>query len=116
MLQINGANAPSPSEMKVRIFDVGSSEERSASGGLVVDRTAVKRELTLRWAALSQDELAGLLSAVGGQVFFTAAYPDPQTGTLRSMTCRCAERTAGVLRMNGDVPIWTGVEMKWTER
>lgn len=116
MLKVNGVSAPSPAELRVRIFDVGSAEERSAAGGLVVDRVAVKRELSLRWSYLTPAQLSALLENVGGEVFFTATYPDPQTGAARTMTCRCAERSAGVLRMRGGEPVWMDVEMAWVEK
>ena len=99
VLKINGVDAPSPSELKVRIFDVGSSGERSASGGLVVDRVAVKRELTLRWAHLTPAQLSALMEDTGGEVFFSATY-----------------RSSGVLLVRGGEPVWTDVEMTWTEK
>lgn len=115
-LQINGMDVPSPSELKVRLFDAGASEERSASGNLVVDRAAVKRELTLRWATLTGQQLQSLLAAVCEAVFFDATYPDPVTGQPRTMTCRCGERTLGMHRFADGAALWTNVEMKWTER
>lgn len=115
VLTVNGAAVPSPAEMKVSIFEVGSGEQRSASGGLVVDRVAVKRRLKLRWAHLTPAELGGLLGQVGG-AFFEAVYPDPQQMAPRAMTCRCGERTAGVLQIRGGEPVWVDVEMEWIER
>ena len=115
VLTVNGAEMPSPSELRVKIFDVGSSGERTASGRLAVDRVAVKRALTLRWAALSTEEMSRLLGAVGASVFFEAEYPDPEVGS-RAMICRCEERTAGVLRMENGAPVWKNIEMTWTER
>lgn len=116
MLTINGAAAPSPTELKVQMFDVCAAQTRSASGRLLSDRTAVKRRLTLKWAHLTPSALGALLGAVGDSAFFTATYPDPQTAQTREMTCRCAERTAGILRADGDEPVWTDVEMEWIER
>ncbi|HIS84193.1 MAG TPA: hypothetical protein IAB50_01295 [Candidatus Faecivicinus avistercoris] len=116
VLKINGVDAPSPSELKVRIFDVGSSGERSASGVLVVDRVAVKRELTLRWAHLTPAQLSALMEDTGGEVFFSATYPDPELGTARTANFRCAERSSGVLLVRGGEPVWTDVEMTWTEK
>jgi len=114
MIRIDGVEMPSPSGLKVEIFDVGVQDERSASGLLVADRVAVKRRLTLEWAHLSPDDLAALLKLTGG-AFFTAAYPDPELGA-HTIVCRCGARRAGVLRMDGGVPVWTGVSMEWVER
>lgn len=114
-LKVNGAEAASPSEMRVEVVDVGAFEQRSASGRLVADRAAVKRRLTLRWSALSPAQLGAMLGAVG-EGFFEATYPDPVDGTPRTMSCRCSKRMAGVLLVRGGEPVWTDVEMEWTER
>lgn len=114
VIQIGGVDMPSPSGLRVEIFDVGVQDERSASGLLVVDRVAVKRRLTLTWAHLSPGDLAALLTATGG-AFFSATYPDPELGT-HAIECRCGARRAGVLRMDGGEPVWTDVSMEWVER
>ena len=64
MLKVNGVKVASPSELRVRIFDVGAEPERTANGGLTADRVAVKRALSLRWAALSTAQMGALLGAV----------------------------------------------------
>ena len=116
VLRVNGVDIPAPSAMKISIFDVSASADRSASGRIVIDRVGTKRKLELRWAHLSGENLSALLSAVGEKLFFTAEYPDPQTGGMRSMTCYCGDRATGVMRMEGGVPVWTEVEMNWIER
>lgn len=115
LLTINGVEMPSPSKLEAEIFEIGAFGERTASGRLVADRVAVKRRLKLKWAVLSPAQMGLLLGAVGG-VFFEAAYPDPQTGGMRTMTCRCADCSAGVLMIRNDQPVWTDVEMEWEER
>ena len=50
------------------------------------------------------------------KTFFTAAYPDPQTGGIRAMICYCGDRATGILRMENGKPVWTDVEMNWIER
>lgn len=115
MLKINGTAVASPSEMQVRIFDVGAQPERSADGGLVADRVAVKRSLKLKWPALSTAQMGALLGAVSDG-FFTVTCFDPLTAAEREMVCRCGERIVGVLRMQDGAPVWSGVEMEWTER
>ena len=52
----------------------------------------------------------------GGEVFFSATYPDPELGTARTANFRCAERSSGVLLVRGGEPVWTDVEMTWTEK
>lgn len=115
MLMVGGEGIPSPSELKVTIFDVGSEEVRSASGALVVDRVGRKRRLSLRWAHLTPAQMGRLLRLTGA-AFFQAEYPDPETMGQRSMICRCAQSDAGVLRMLSGEPVWTDVEMEWLEK
>lgn len=116
MLTVNGAAMPAPSAMKVEIFDVSSGVSRNAAGGAVVDRMGVKRRLNLKWSHLTGDQLSALLNATAGSCFFEVAYPDPVDGGMRSMRCHCGDRAAGMLRMEDGEPIWTDVEMIWTER
>ena len=116
ILKVNGADMPAPTSLKINIFDVSASADRSASGRAVIDRVGTKRKLEMTWAHLSPEDLSRLLTAVGEDVFFTAEYPDPQTGGMRSMSCYCGDRATGVLRMEGGAPVWTDVEMNWIER
>ena len=113
VIRLNGAAAASPSARKVEIFDVGSAETRSASGRRVVDRVAVKRRLTLRWAVMSADQAQALMEATDGKKF-QATYPDPALGE-RTGWFGCEARSAGVMRMAGGKAIWTDVEMRWVE-
>lgn len=115
MLMVNGAAVPAPSTMRLTLFDLSSAQERNAAGELVLDRVAVKRRIDLSWARIGSAALASLLAAMNGG-FFQASYPDPATGEMRSMTCCCADRTAGVLRMEDGAAVWTNVEMSWTEK
>ena len=117
VIKLNGAAAVSPSALKVEIFDVGSAETRSASGQRVVDRVAVKRRLTLRWAMLSAEQAQALMAflyiATDGKKF-QATYPDPALGE-RTGWFGCETRSAGVMRMVGGAAVWTDVEMQWAE-
>ena len=115
VLKINGVEMPAPSSMKIAVFDVSAGGERSADGSLVADKIAVKRRLTLGWAYLSPEDMAALLSAAQQDAFFTAEFPDPGTGQPGSMRCCLGDRSAGVLRMDGGRPLWTKVEMIFTE-
>ena len=116
VLRVNGVDMPAPSTMKINIFDVSASADRSASGIAVIDRVGTKRKLEMTWAHLTPAQLSALLTAVGEKLFFTAEYPDPQTGGMRSMNCYCGDRATGILRMDGNSPVWTDVEMNWIER
>lgn len=115
ILTIGGAAMPSPSEMKVTLFEIGSGDVRSASGALVKDVTAVKRCLNLRWAHLTPPELGDLLDAVCG-AFFEAEYPDPVQGAVRTAVFHAGDCAAGILKMENGAPVWTDVSMEWIER
>ena len=116
MLTVNNKAVPAPSSLNLEIEDVGAGVSRSASGLALTDRVGVKRRLQLKWAQLSMGELAALLSDTHDTAFFTVCYPDPMSGAARDMDCFCEKRTLGLLRMDGDVPLWTNVEMEWSER
>lgn len=116
ILKINGVDMPSPSVMKVNLFDVSSAAERNACGEAVIDRVGTKRRLEIKWAYLSAQDMQRLLAAVGGDTFFEAVYPDPMAGDMRSMTCYCGDRSTGILRMQNGAPVWTDIEMNWIER
>ena len=113
-LTINEVEMPAPSEMKVELVNVGSDEQRSASGRLVCDRVAVKRKLKLEWTALSGDDLRKLLSSADG--FFAAEYPDPLTGAMRESTFYASTCRTKVLKVNSDGAVWSDVSMEWTEQ
>ena len=115
MLSINGRAVLPPSEMKVAIFEPGNGAARNAAGNAVLDRMGAKRRLHLKWAHMEGAQLAALLETVGTG-FFEVSCPDPEDGEMRTITCMCSERTAGMLRMEGGLPVWTGIEMTWTER
>ena len=115
VLTVNGAAAPSPSGMKVVIFEVGPAQMRTASGALAADCLGLKRRLELQWNVLTPAQLGSLLQQVAGN-FFEVEYPDPGTADHRTMTCRCGECTAGVLLVRGGEPVWTDIRMEWIER
>ena len=113
---VNGAAVPAPSEIKITIEENSSGLRRSASGYAMLDRMGIKRMLMLRWACMSAVELAALLEMVGGGSFFEASYPEPESGSMRTMICCAREWTTGMLRMENGVPMWKNIEMKWMER
>lgn len=115
MISVNGATIKTPSRCQVGIFDVSSSADRNAQGEILIDRVGTKRKLEMEWPALTNSEMSALLSAVT-DVFFTCAYPDPQTGANRTMTCYVGDRTAPVYRLNGGVPMWEGLKMNFIEK
>ncbi len=113
-LTINGVPMPAPSELKMELLNIGSDEQRSASGRLVCDRVAVKKRLKLKWAVLSGADIARLFSAADG--FFTASCPDPCENAAVNAEFYASAKSLGVMRMNGDECVWEDAAMEWTER
>lgn len=66
---------------------------RNQKGELFRDRVAVKRKINCEWGYLSAQDMAQILSAVEDE-FFTVIYPDPKTGTGRSMSAYTGDRSA----------------------
>lgn len=116
MLTINNTTIPTPSAMRISLIEVGDSSRRNAAGELVIDRCALKRRLQPGWNILSAADASALLAAVSGQPFFTLAYPDPITGSTRTVQCTCSAMDTGILRMEQGAPVWQGIEMTWIER
>ena len=108
-LTIDNLEMPAPSEMKVELVNVGSDEQRSASGRLVCDRVAVKKRVKLKWAALSGAEIAKLFSAADG--FFTAQCPDPCSNQMVKTQFYASARSLGVMRADGGACVWEDAAM-----
>ena len=113
-MKIDGRAAPSPSEIQVTLTD-GSTVERSASGSAVADFMASRRRIRIRWAHLTGAQLKNLLAAVEAR-FFMVAWPDPVTGEETGIECYCTGRSMGLRQMRDGLPVWTDIEMEWTER
>ncbi len=116
MLLVNNRAVRAPSSLNLTIEDVGAGVSRSASGQALCDRVGIKRRLSLAWAHMSMKELAELLADTHDTAFFTVRYPDALAGGMREMQCYCESRTLGLMRMAGDEPLWTNVEMEWAEK
>lgn len=114
MIKINGTAIPTPSEFKITIKD-SAAAERSASGMAIMDFSGSKRTLKLKWAHLYGEPLASLLQLVEGN-FFAVEFPDPVTGGMATANFWCGGRTAGVLRVDEGIPVWTDIEMEWSEQ
>lgn len=116
MLTIGGAAMPAPVKLTVSIEEIGDDSARNVLGQRLVDRLAVKRELELEWTHLSAAQAAALMAAVTQTVFFTAVYPDPETGAPRTAVCRATQRKTDVTRVENGSVCWADVSMKWEEQ
>lgn len=99
---------PTPKTMSVTIADIDSEEGagRNMFGMAFRDRVAIKRKLVCTWAPMYSVAMANLLQKMKGE-FFEVTYPDPETGSLRTMTGYVGDRTVEAYR------IWTGSQVQW---
>lgn len=115
MIKINGTTIKTPQRCTIGIVDVASKSDRNALGETLIDRIAVKRRLDMEWGALTNAEISSILTAVY-DVFFDIEYPDPQTGTTRTIVAYMDSREAPVLKYSGSTPFWEGLRISLMER
>ena len=115
LLQIDGAAMPAPTRLNVQLEDARFSARQTLSGATHVSRAAVKHRVTIFWAYLPADELSHLLTAATAAPMVSLTFPDPLTGAMLQITAVSTARQVGLERMRGDVPVWTNVEMTFTE-
>ena len=117
-LLVNGQEiAVYPSEFSVTILDLDDAETttRTADGTLSRDRIAVKRQIDMKWPALTWDKLSAILQSMES-VFFELTYPDPMTGRMETKTFYVGNRTSPVAFERNGMYWWNGLEMTLTER
>ena len=115
ILQINGADIPAPKTCKIGIADQDFNSDTDANAELHRNRVAVKRKISYSAPPLQPNEISSLLQAITDQ-FFTLEYPDPQTGTRKSITVYCGDRTAPVYSCINGKYLWEGLTVDFIER
>lgn len=110
--------APAAMSVLNQDYDSGTTA-RTANGQLV--RTVVRggannvRKLQLEWRFLSWNEGSDILSYVS-PTYIYCKYPDPQTGSFRTMKCYVGDRTSEVRRIDGKAgPVWDRIAFNLTE-
>lgn len=114
ILFLGTAYVKTPKKLTVGIYDVSSSADRNAAGEILIDRVAVKRKIECEWGPLTNAEISDILTKVTS-VFFTVKYPDPLTGTEKTITCYVGDRTAPIYKDSG-TPVWEGLKMNLIEK
>ena len=114
VLFIGSSYVKTPKRLTVGIYDVSASADRNAKGEILIDRVAVKRKVECEWGALTNSEISTILGAAT-DVFFTVKYPDPLTGTEKTITCYVGDRTAPIYKDSG-TPVWEGLKMNLIEK
>lgn len=112
---------PTPSKMKVGVFQVSSSADRNAAGTVLIDRVAIKRKIECEWARLTPANLSTLLTAaqVGASSttpFFSVTYLDPVTNASKTMTMYAGDISVGVYKSDGTTPVYVDTKFSFIEQ
>ena len=117
LLKINNTDLPAPTVLQPGLQDLDSEDGtgRNQSGTMFRDRVAVKRTVHCEWGILTRSEMKTLLSAMSG-VSFSLTYPDPQLGTLNTITAYAGNRIPAVCSVISDNDwLWTGLSVDFVE-
>ena len=115
ILTVNGANLPAPATLSVYLEEAGGSAQRAINGTLLVSRAAVKRRIEAYWAYVAPDSLQTMLENALKTAPVPVSYPDPVTGQTQHMQAHCTLQRMDMKRLQGAAPVWTGVQMTFTE-
>ena len=109
MLRIGGLAMPAPGKLEVKRQRVGSASERALDGTLIADTRAHKRTFTLKWNAMSAEQLSRLAEAIGEDFFEAELLGE-------TIVCCCTARSLGLLWAKDGRCVWKDVEMTITEK
>ena len=115
ILTVNGTALPAPTTLSVYLEEVGGAVQRAISGDLLVSRAAVKRRIEAYWAYVAPENLQTMLENALQTTPTPVSYPDPVTGQTQHMQAHCTLQRMDMKRLQGDKPVWTGVQMTFTE-
>ena len=99
--KVDGTPIPDPSTYSGVDSALDASGERDANGYLHRDMVATKIPIKVDWNALDWGTICDILKLLRGESFqFT--YPDPCSGTHRTMKAYCGDRAWNVERILDD--------------
>lgn len=117
LLKIGATALPAPTILQPGIQDLDSEEGtgRNQAGAMFRDRVAVKRAVHCEWGVLTRQEMADLLSAMSPQSF-SLTYPDPQAGSLQTITAYVGDRVPAICQVISDTDwLWSGLSVDFVE-
>ena len=117
LLKIENIDLPAPTVLQPGIQDLDSEDGtgRNQAGTMFRDRVAVKRTVHCEWGVLNRMEMAALLQAMS-PASFALTYPDPQTGSLETITAYVGDRTPAMCTAVGDSDwTWIGLSVDFVE-
>lgn len=118
MIKINGQDiAASPATFQPMIFDLDAEEGtgRTADGTGYRSRIATKRQLELTWGPLTGPTMSALLKQMRDS-YFQVTYPDIMTGNIETKTFSVGNRPAPFLVSKGNLIMWGGLKVTFTEQ
>ena len=117
MITINTVAIPTPSTYSVGIMDLTKSW-RANNGLMNMEYVASKRKVECTWLYMSNSELSSFLQLIQGasNMFFTLAYPDPQTNSIRSGLFYVGDRTVGSMDYISSAIRWKNITCNFIEQ
>ena len=123
IIKVNGKYIQDPKKLEVQIMDLDGEEGtgRSQSGLMYRDRVCggdkAKRKLVMTFPPMHTNELSALLKSVK-DTFFDCSYPDPYTGSERTMKCYVGDRSTPIYIKDKYTNewIWESLSMDFIER
>lgn len=120
ILKLNNISVKAPSALKVTLQDIDSDDtNRTLNGDIVRDRVVggadAKRKVECSWKSLTSKETSVLLQAMD-DVAFNVTYPDPYTGTERTMKAYVGDRSLPIYIKRADGSyIWESMTANFVE-
>lgn len=109
-----------PATLQVALQDIDSDDAgRNQKGTMVRDRVVgganAKRKVSCTWKGLTSNETSQLLQAMSAVAFYVT-YPDPYTGSNRTMKAYVGDRTLPIYKKNADgTYLWESLTANFVE-
>lgn len=115
VLTVAGVAFPTPTTLSVSINDIANAE-RNTNATMIAERIGTKRKIELSYVFLTAAQTQSILSTVQASFFFTVTYPDPLTGSNRTMTCYSGDKSVGIVDILAGVIRFKDIKLSFIER
>jgi len=114
MLKIAGVPIKTQTGIKISLIDIERTE-RVASGKLVAEIIATKRQLDISWKMIPDSEYKLILDTIiANKPFFTLEYPD--AGGAKTIVCKASNIIASLWHTVGGIRRWEEVQISFIEQ
>lgn len=115
MIKIAGVQVFTPADVKVKRFDLEKTR-RTASGRLVVDVVATKRQVDVTWRYIPDAALQTILDLLAAnKPFFTLEYPDASGQQVMTAHVN-GDISTSLWHTIGGVRRWSEVQISFIEQ